>query len=67
MLIQAAPRRARHAVGDRIAEQEQNESRERGDPETAEIGKQIESIREQVDVVVQGKRGEEILQPGEAG
>ena len=63
----SAPRRARDGVGDRIADQQQDQRRERRDLQAREIGREIERIRAEQRVVVERQPGDEVLQALPAG
>ena len=62
-----APRRARDAVGDRIADGEQQQRRERGDLQALDIGQEIERIGAEQPVIVERQRGEKRLEALPAG
>ena len=61
-----APRRARHAVGDRESDQQQHRGRGERDAEAAAVGREIERVAHQPRIACERQAGEEIAQPREA-
>ena len=58
-------RRPRHAVGDRIADEQDEHGRDAGDPHAAEIGAGVEIVLGQPEVVVEGQLLDAVDEPGQ--